>query len=50
MAAIKSGGNTVVNAPVTNNMSSGGGGGNMATASVYDNELAKKFFSSSVFA
>jgi hypothetical protein len=41
---------TIVNAPVTNNMSSGGGGGNMAAASVYDNELAKKFFSSSVFA
>jgi len=50
MAGIKSGGNTVVNAPVTNNMSSGGGGGNMATASVYDNELAKKFFNSSAFA
>jgi hypothetical protein len=31
-------------------MSSGGGGGNMAAASVYDNELAKKFFNSSAFA
>jgi len=41
---------TIVNAPVTNNMSSGGGGGNMAAASVYDNELAKKFFNSSIFA
>ncbi len=41
---------TIVHAPVTNNMSSGGGGGNLATASVYDTELAKKFFNSSAFA
>jgi hypothetical protein len=49
-STMASGAPTIVNAPVTNNMSSGGGGGNMAAASVYDNELAKKFFNSSAFA
>jgi GH24 family phage-related lysozyme (muramidase) len=43
-----------INSSAPNNASSGGnaggGGGNLATASVYDTELAKKFFNSSAFA